>query len=323
MAKSKKKTGKPSRGTKRAAVRKRRTKSLASAGSSPVGLQRALSDSIEREISNRIETHQRDVVRLRAEIAARAVQPALMILAHGDSWFNYPLNGNRWPSPDTDIIAHLRKMGSPRPTILNISHYGDATTDEMGLAKQERLIDVLSNPKNWLTGKPDAILFSGGGNDIAGDPFCIYLNYKDSHQPGLDPERFEGRLASMRSSYLDLFLFRDRYAPAVPIFGHCYDYAQPMEPHPPCTGPWMLPSLKFTEWNPEEGAKIVADALDRFKKMVDKLEASGAYNFTVVQTHNTLVTTDWANELHPHPPGFKKLAQRFLEKLQDHFRGRI
>lgn len=104
-------------------------------------------------------------------------------------------------------------MGHPPPKILNISHYGDATTDEMGLVKQKRLIKALSDPNNWLTGQPDAVLFSGGGNDIAGDPFCIYLDYKDSSASGLDAERFAGRLASIRASYLDLFEFRDRYAP--------------------------------------------------------------------------------------------------------------
>jgi hypothetical protein len=180
----------------------------------------------------------------------------------------------------------------------------------MGLIKQKRLINALHNPRNWLAGKPDAILFSGGGNDIAGDPFCIYLNYKDSKTAGLDPNRFAGRLASIQASYLDLFLFRDRYASGVPIFGHCYDYARPMQPHPPCTGPWMLPSLTFTGWNTEEGAQIIGDALDRFKGMVDDLEGSGKYDFTVVQTHNTLAKTDWANELHPYPPGFEKLAQK-------------
>jgi len=29
------------------------------------------------------------------------------------------------------------------------------------------------------------------------------------------------------------------------------------------------------------------------------------------------------DELHPHPPGFAKLAEVFLAKLRDHFRGRI
>jgi hypothetical protein len=315
-----KKKAKPSRGSKGGA--KPRVTPPSQQGPEPARLQAALRESIERDIAARIEAHQREVARIRLSVRRGGPSP-LMLLAHGDSWFNYPLNGNSFSLSDTDIVAHLTKMGSPPPKILNISHYGDATTDEMGLHKQERLIAALRNPKNWLTGKPDAILFSGGGNDIAGDPFCIYLNYKDSNTPGLDRDRFAGRLASIRSSYLDLFLFRTRYADKVPIFGHCYDFARPMQPHPPCVGPWISPSLTFTGWSTEEGAQIIHDALELFKGMVDELERSRQYDFTVVQTQNTLAKSDWANELHPHPPGFKKLAEKFLDALRLRFGDRI
>jgi hypothetical protein len=317
-----KKKGKSSSSGKRTA--KPKVRALDEGLPEAARLQASLRESIERDIAERIEAHQREVALVKANLRRDGQQPPLMLLAHGDSWFNYPLNGNsvELPPRDTDIIAHLEKMGSPRPKILNISHYGDATTDEMGLAKQKRLIAALRNPKNWLTGKPDAILFSGGGNDIAGDPFIIYLDYKDSGSAGLDTERFAGRLASIRASYLDLFLFRTRYALGVPIFGHGYDWARPMQPHPPCSGPWMLPSLTFTQWNIEEGTQIIHDALKQFGDMLAKLQG-GSHDFTVVPTQGTLSKEDWANELHPHPKGFGKLAQAFLTALQNRFLGRI
>jgi hypothetical protein len=300
---------------------------LSRVGPKPARLQAELRDSIEHDIAGRIHTHQREVVRLRAAMAARPQAPApLMILSHGDSWFNYPLTGNGLPIGDTDIIAHLRNMGNPKPKILNLSHFGDATTDEMGLEKQKRLIKALSTPQNWLSEKPDVILFSGGGNDIAGDPFCIYLNYKDSGSSGLDSERFAGRLASVKASYLDLFAFRDHFAAGVPIFGHAYDLARPIpSPHPPCTGPWMWPGLSFTGWNIAEGTQIIHDALIAFRDMLLKLEASQRpnYDFTVAPTQGTLTKADWANELHPYPLGFQHLAEKFLAKLRDRFPGRI
>jgi hypothetical protein len=329
MAKKKKasqakKKDKPTRSIKRQGKRVVGLSALQSP--EPARLQAQLRDSIEREIADRVEAHQSEVASLKPSLR-RTKQPApLMLLAHGDSWFNYPLNGNGLPFGDTDIIAHLTKMGNPPPKILNISHYGDATTDEMGLIKQQRLIEALRNKKNWLTGKPDAILFSGGGNDIAGDPFIIYLNYKDSNDPALDPDRFAGRLASIRASYLDLFMFRTRYAAGVPIFGHSYDFAHPMKPHPPCAGPWMSPGLQYTGWTTEEeGTQIIRDLLVRFKDMLVTLEnyADHKFDFTVVPTQGTLAYSDWANELHPKPPGFGKLAQIFLDQLRTHFPGRI
>jgi hypothetical protein len=310
-------------------VTKSKVRPLAAGLPEAARLQAELRESIDHDISDRISTHQREVVRLRAAMAARPeAKPPLMILAHGDSWFDYPLNGNKveLPIPHTDIIAHLRKMGSPPPKILNLSHFGDATTDEMGLEKQKRLIKALSNAHNWLDGKPDAILFSGGGNDIAGDPFCIYLNYKSSGLSGLDTTRFAGRLASVEASYRDLFAFRDHYAAGVPILAHAYDLARPIpSPHPPCTGPWMWPGLSFAGWNIAEGAQIIHDALIAFRDMLARLEASSRpnFNFTVIPTQGTLAYADWANELHPYPPGFQKLADKFLSALRSHFSGRI
>ena len=101
-------------------------------------------------------------------MGARPAPSPLILLAHGDSWFDYPLTGNGLPIAQTDIIAQLDNIGDLAPAILNISHYGDATTQEMSLPKQQRLLASLQDPANWgTTGKPGAILFSGGGDDIA------------------------------------------------------------------------------------------------------------------------------------------------------------
>ena len=93
-------------------------------------------------------------------------------------WFDYPLDGNAISLIPTDIIAHLGSMGNISPFILNISQWGDATTAEMSWPKQQRMITAIQDPSNWLdSGKPDAILFSGGGNDVAGDQFAVFLDY--------------------------------------------------------------------------------------------------------------------------------------------------
>ena len=249
----------------------------------------------------------------------------LVLLAHGDSWFDYPLSGNSLPIDNTDIIAQLKTMGNVHPLAANVSHYGDATTDEMSLPKQQRMIAELKDPANWLqSGKPDAILFSGGGNDIVGDQFCIYLDYAGSPGNGLDMGRFQKVLASVQARYEDLFDFRDRYAPQVPIFGHCYDFPIPNGVHPICAGPWLQPSLDFTGWTDvAQATGIVRTALLQFRALLSSLAAVPSNNFFMVDTQGTLATSDWANELHPFPPGFKKLAQKFVDALRGKFPGRI
>jgi hypothetical protein len=58
--------------------------------------------------------------------------------------------------------------------------------DEMSLPKQQRMVQLLEDSSNWLgQGKPDAILFSAGGDDIAGDKLCIFLDDAASSANGL------------------------------------------------------------------------------------------------------------------------------------------
>jgi hypothetical protein len=289
-----------------------------------------LQASIDADITARIKNHQARIARLKAgHLKARAAggpQPAqpLVMLAHGDSWFDYPLNGNAVSLSDTDIIAQLQTMGNVNPMIANVSHYGDATTDEMSLPKQQRMMQQLQDPANWMTsGKPDAILFSGGGDDIVGDQFCIYLDYAAAGGTGLDMARYQMVLASVEARFEDLFAFRDQYAPGVPIFGHCYDFPIPNGAHPICAGPWLQPSLVFCGYTDvARGTAIVHDALVQFRTLLVKL-ATPANNFFMVDTQGTLVTADWANELHPFPGGFVKLAQKFVDVLRVNFPGRI
>ena len=279
-----------------------------------------LSQSVEQEWQQRVATHQATIARIKA-----APVPAplpLALLAHGDSWFDYPLNGNSPILDTSDIIHYLGLTGSPLPIILNISHWGDATTDEMSWPKQQKMIDAINDKNNWLNnGLPDAILFSGGGNDIVGDKFCIFVDPNTGMGGGLNQTRFTEALGMVEASYRDLFAFRDRYAPGVPIFGHCYDFALPNGSHPPCIGPWLKPSLDFSGWNYADGKVIVHNALTAFKTMQLSLQAGN--NFFVIDTQGLLTDADWANELHPYPNGFMTVARQFAAALRAHFPNRI
>lgn len=289
-----------------------------------------LQDSITSEIALRTKIHQEKIAALRVgrarllAVAGQEPSAPLALLAHGDSWFDYPLDGNNLSWHSTDVIAQLEGMGNINPLILNISHHGDATTDEMSLPKQQRLIQALLDPHNWLDPRgPDAVLFSGGGNDLAGDQFCIYLDYENLGVPGLNSARFDKLLGMIEASYLDLFAFRDRYAPNIPVIGHCYDFPIPNGIHPLCAGPWLQPSLSYCGWNLSQGTAILFQALTEFKAKLETLAEDPANQFMFVDTHRTLDASDWANELHPYPSGFRKLAARFVGALRTRFPGRI
>src|ERR1700674_2869422 len=289
-----------------------------------LALHQQLRESMSQEIADRTRIHQGKIAGLKTAVATRLAAGApppsapLVMLAHGDSWFDYPLAGNSPSISHTDITVQLESMGTVNPHILNISQWGDAATAEMSRPKQQLMITALQDPGNWIShGQPDAILFSGGGNDIAGDQFCIFLDYAAPSVTGLDAARFGEALGIVEASYRDLFAFRDRYAPGVPIFGHCYDFPIPNGAHPcPGVGPWLQPSLIFCGYNDiSQGTAILRQALQDFRNLLARLasetDTSGnpRNNFMLVGTQGLLdPASDWANELHPYPTGFKKIA---------------
>jgi hypothetical protein len=296
-----------------------------------VAARQQLRDAIDNDIAARTRAHQSIIGRLKVgRQSLRAAQaPArpepLVMLAHGDSWFDYPLTGNSLPIDNTDVIAQLKTMGDINPVILNLSHHGDATTDEMSWPKQQRMIEALGDQANWLSnGKPDAILFSGGGNDVVGDQFCIFLNYASPGAAGLNTDRFQKALGMVEASYRDLFVFRDRYAPNVPIIGHCYDFPIPNGVHPACAGPWLKPSLDYCGCTDlATGTAICHDALVAFRVLLNSLASDPKNNFMLINTQGQLSSSDWANELHPFPNGFRTIAQTFVTALRARFPGRI
>jgi len=269
---------------------------------------------IKAELAARLKEHAAKVAQWRAALrpmgkAPQAARP-IFALAQGDSWFDYPLGGCVPFAQRTDMIALLPAVLPVGSSVVSLAHFGLATTEELGLSRQRDMISTLRNAANWADGKPDAILFSGGGDDICGDQFLMYLDYADeSGSTGLNAERFAALLASVRASYLALFAFRDRYAPGVPIIGHAYDFAIPSGVAvAPGVGPWLAPALEQVG-RLSQGRSIVKDALTRFNAMLADFEKDGSRKFYVARTQGLLAEEEWENELHPTPAGFAKMAK--------------
>jgi hypothetical protein len=281
-------------------------------------------EQAQRTAQHEIRVNQKkQLARYRQAHKIAAPPTPLDCLAIGDSWFDYPLNDAGLPWPNQAIVAQLQILGNPSPIILNRAMFGQASIVVMGLTNQEHyLSDITAG--SWLSGKPDAILVSAGGDDIVGDQFVIYLDYVGG---GLS-SRIKGVIDSVEASYQALFQFRDVYAPGTPIFGHCYDYAVPNGHHPIFGGPWLKPSLDATSYNYSQGLAIVTTAIDDFHAMISGLASVAKNNFILVDTRGTLTrdTTHplgWANEIHPYTDGFISLAQKFIPVLRHKFPGRI
>lgn len=159
--------------------------------------------------------------------------------------------------------------------------------------------------------KADILLFSGGGNDIAGDQFCIWLNDNKDNDPinAVDWERLGAALDLTMATYNDLALIRDTVNPNCWIVTHGYDF-------PPITGkgifwlgPWLKPSLDYCGWTDSSHQyQIVRAVLSEFNR---RLANWGAEKHIHVPTQGTLSFDDWGNEIHPNRIGFDKIAAKF------------
>jgi hypothetical protein len=279
--------------------------------------------AIRAEKERRIREHQANIAKRRRMIAAlpAGAHATLNLIAQGDSWFDYPLPlGN--PS---DVVAHLKHLPSMAPEVLALAHHGEAAEDMLGVTKLHELLAHLKNPAN---GGFDAILFSGGGNDLAGDQFRLWI--AEASAVGMDPAkglnqpRLDAIMGVVKAGYEDLIAARNDVEKTIPIFAHGYDFAIPNGVGVCGAGPWLKPGLDDRGWtDPGKARAIVRQLLVAFDAMLKVFEADALNNIVYVRTQGTLSDAQWDNELHPTPEGFAPITMRFVDALRTRFRGRI
>jgi hypothetical protein len=252
--------------------------------------------------------------RRRPAATAPGTRP-LQILAEGDSWFDYP-----YPSLffGGGVIKRLTKrLGVP---ILNLAKAGDEARNMLGVEQRERLTQHLENgcPAG---GDWDVLLFSGGGNDIVGNPMALWINdYKSGLSPArlINQPRFDAALSLVRAAYEDLIGLRDSLSPGTRLVFHAYDFAIPDGRGVCHLGPWLKPTFDLHAFPSQTAAfNVVKAMLKQFATMLRSLERNhGAVTFINTQGTLAVRTSSWHNELHPSKSGFNQITQVFYHKLK-------
>jgi len=255
--------------------------------------------------------------------AARAPKMAtkpLQVFAEGDSWFDYPV-----PFFGGGIIPRLEaKLGVP---ILNLAKAGDEVRYMLGVKERRLLIAQFIN--GCPAGGPwDAMLFSGGGNDVVDNPLALWI--KD-YNPGLPPAalihqgRLDAALTLVRAAYEDLIGLRDSLSPNTRLFFHGYDFAIPDGRGICHLGPWLKPTFDLRGFPTQASAfGVMKVLLEQFAAMLRSVELSHA-RVTVIDSQGTLDPGpgSWHNELHPSKDGFKAFAKLWHDSLKAVFPNRV
>jgi len=244
-----------------------------------------------------------------------------VLIAEGDSWFDYPFH---------DVLQILEDHYLY--DVESVAHKGDCVEDMAHSGGQfeefaRRLEKLLRANK-----VPRAILLSGGGNDIAGDEFAILLNHATSSLPPLNKDILRGvidvrlmnayaRIISGLTSIAQSYLGR-----TIPIITHGYDYALPdgrgfLGGFWILPGPWLEPGFRKKGYGDfVTNAGVVKDLIDRFNAMLKSVSAMPGFSHVhYLNLRDTLLSSpkdtkykkEWANELHPNGDGFSKVTAKF------------
>jgi len=240
------------------------------------------------------------------------------ILAIGDSWFWYPLPGG-------SLINQLGKLVAGKGHyIYAIGNNGAEAFDYVQGKYRKSVKSALKLHGRDLS----AVFISGGGNDFAGfndlrpmlKPDCTGIaDAKACFRTGNSEGSLNWLMTKTEENYRSLVgqIFAST-TPATEIYMHNYDYA-----HPTGKGllgnnsKWLKSALDDAGVAPGIQHDCIKYLIDRFTKVIQTVASVDPGRLLVVDSTNTLKKSDWANELHPKPSGFKKIArQKWLPVLR-------
>jgi lysophospholipase L1-like esterase len=255
-----------------------------------------------------------------AAAAATFVQTAGVLVAEGDSWFDYPF---------FDVLEELEDLHGY--DVESVAHKGDPieTMAYAGGQLEEfarRLEKIL---RRGVT--PKAILLSGGGNDVAGDAFGMLINHARSAIAGLNDDVVRGVIDQrVRMAYVTILsavtaVCQDKLGQPVPILVHGYDYAVPdgrgfLGGWGPLPGPWLEPGYREKGFGQlQDRIALTRTLIDRFNAMLAQIPAVFPH-VHYVDLRNTLSSGPdyrdwWDNEFHPTQQGFERIADTFAQVL--------
>jgi len=229
------------------------------------------------------------------------------VLAIGDSWFWYPANNLLNP-----INNMLDLLSTDYHAMLVRGHNGADTNELLKEPVYNKVLQDIATVGGY--GKTlKAVLLSAGGNDFAGKNDMTSILNSDcstatTAEECFDSTGFDKLADKLNTNFRKLIDPINTALPECVIFMHCYDYVVPDGRDFFGLGQWLKFPMELCKV-PETLQKGVTDrTIDRLAEVIENIAANNP-TIEFVDGRNALVHADWANELHPTPSGFTKIAK--------------
>jgi lysophospholipase L1-like esterase len=258
-------------------------------------------------------------------------------LAQGDSWFSI---GHVPPWSTGNLLEQMQLKYSS--CAVNCARPGRQLSRMLDTTSQRDFLQLLRGRGGWQW---DAILLSGGGNDLidfmlippasTGPEGRLLLTPAERGGTNVPADQyispagwasFTQHLADVLDS---LIVQRDRGANAgVPVILHTYDFMCP-RPAPAARGmgPWLITAANMFQIPPADWTAAGEELLKQLRSALQAIVAARPTEaLHLVDTLGTLTpaapgTTgasgDWENEIHPTSAGYRLLAARWKPVIEN------
>lgn len=215
-----------------------------------------------------------------------------VIVAEGDSWFQFPLLL-------TDIIDNLLDKGH---LISSLDEAGDTLEN---MVREKEYLSELQR-----TGASILLLSAGGNDALGGSNLAAHLRDEDTALPAADlllPSFY-----ALVDHTLGLYERVVREVEALPgnVITICHGYDRPL-PH---AGKWLgKPMSKRGITDPQRQRDVARHMIDVFNGRLQQLARRFEDSMVYLDLRDKVGASfeDWHDELHPRNPGYARLAEHF------------
>jgi len=227
------------------------------------------------------------------------------LVSEGDSWFDYPPHTNIIDWIDLTERFAIKRFEVSGDTI----HHMETTSGKVADAV--------------VTEEPLCVLLSAGGNDIVEKSLLDKMLLE--FDPKLTPRQHLNAEWKIKLDVVadDLLRFMDDLGEHVPIIAHGYDVLTPSNKAVKFDGfrvsqPVLLPAMKLKHIdNPVFQRAIVKEMIDDFNVLLARIQATHPLHFLHIDLRGTFTESDFLNEIHLKRDGFKVVANRFIDAIDN------